>query len=422
MKSFAMMVLGCKVNDYEATYVREKMLEKGYEEVPFKQKADIYLIFTCCVTNTAESKTRKYLHRARKQNQEAYTVAVGCLVQIKHDEKEVFEDIDLIIGSSRKDKIVDYIEEEKKCVVVEEVVPTDFEDLLIESYPGKSRAFLKIQDGCNQFCSYCIIPYARGRERSADHNTVLKEAEKLSESVRELVLTGIHTGRYYDGEYHLYDLLKALSGIDNIKTIRLSSIEMNEIGDDILSLFSEGKLAPHLHIPVQALSDKILKAMHRPYTMEEYKKRIFEIREKVPGISISTDLIVGFPGEDEETFEKSLKELEEIRFSFIHVFPYARKSGTAADKMEGHLRGDVKKERVARIMKEEKKYTEEYRRSFLGKNINVLIEKSEDGFSCGYSREYLYTKVRGIYPIGEILEVKARSVEDDMIIGEYAAE
>ncbi len=422
MNTFAMMILGCKVNDYEATYVREKLLQKGYREVSFKDTADIYIIFTCCVTNTAESKTRKYLHRARKQNPDAYIAAVGCLVQIRKDDPEVFKDIDLLIGSNHKEEIVSRIEERFSGSTVESDIPVHFEELSLSSYPGKSRAFLKIQDGCNQFCSYCIIPYARGRERSADHNFVLKEAKKLAECSRELVLTGIHTGRYNDGEYDLTHLVKDLLKIEKLQTIRLSSIEMNEITDELLDLFQSEKMGKNLHIPVQALTNETLKAMNRPYTIEQYKQRIKEIRERIPDISISTDLITGFPGESDELFEKAMKELEEIRFSFVHVFPYARKSGTKADKMEGHIDNAVKKERVNRVIEKQKAISEGFHRSFIDKTVSVLIEKSENGKSYGYAKQYFYVEVNRELPIGEIVQVRIKDADSERITGEYVTE
>ncbi|MBQ2233059.1 MAG: tRNA (N(6)-L-threonylcarbamoyladenosine(37)-C(2))-methylthiotransferase MtaB, partial [Erysipelotrichaceae bacterium] len=348
IKTYAMMVLGCKVNDYEATYVRENM-NKYFSETDFKSKADIYLIFTCCVTNTAEAKTRKFIHAARRNNPDAYIAAIGCLSQIKSD-SEVFEDVDLIIGSDSKDKIVDLILEGVKKNVVSKEISKDFEDLYIASYPTKSRSFLKIQDGCNQFCSYCIIPYSRGRERSGDHTKILQEARTLAKTNKEIVLTGIHTGRYNDGEYDLYHLLKDLCEIEELKTIRLSSIEITEINDSIIQLMKENeKLAHHLHIPVQTCSNAILKAMRRPYTIEEYIDRVEFIRSQIPAISISTDLIVGFPNENEMEFEETLENLRKIAFSFIHVFPYSRKAGTSADKMEGHIDPRIKKERVKQV-------------------------------------------------------------------------
>ncbi|MCR4854995.1 MAG: MiaB/RimO family radical SAM methylthiotransferase, partial [Erysipelotrichaceae bacterium] len=297
MKTYAMMILGCKVNDYEATYVREK-LDQHFTETDFKDKADLYLIFTCCVTNTAEAKTRKFIHDARRNNPEAYIVAIGCLSQIS-PEAEVFEDVDLLIGSQRKDEIVDLILDHAKGKLVEKEISSDFEHLYVESYPTRSRSFLKVQDGCNQFCSYCIIPYARGRERSGDHVKILEEAKILSRINKEIVLTGIHTGRYNDGEYDLYMLLNDMKDIEDLETIRLSSIEITEISDRIIELMaSNEKFARHLHIPVQSCNDEILRSMSRPYTIEEFKNRVAYIRERIPDISISTDLIVGFPGED----------------------------------------------------------------------------------------------------------------------------
>ena len=416
MKTFAMMVLGCKVNDYEATYLSRKMLER-YEEVSFKDKADIYIIFTCCVTNIAEAKTRKMLHRARNTNPDAYIVAIGCLSQIKGDTED-FKDVDLILGSTRKDEVYDLINQHFQDNLVEELKDPGFEDLYLDTYPGKSRAFLKIQDGCNQYCAYCIIPYARGSERSAQHENIIKQAKVLSETSKELVLTGIHTGRYFDGEYHLYELLRDLEKIDDLKTIRLSSIEMNEVNDGIVAMIkNSGGIAHHLHIPVQSCSNEILTLMNRPYTIEEYTDRIAYIRKEIPDISISTDLIVGFPGDTDEIFEKTLANLKKIRFSFIHVFPYARKKGTAADKLDVHLPNSVKKSRVNRVIEIEKGITKEFRKSFIGKQLEMLIEKKEEEYVYGYVKQYFYVKAYGKGEIGDIVKVRIDSVNDDEVIG-----
>ncbi|MBQ6559527.1 MAG: tRNA (N(6)-L-threonylcarbamoyladenosine(37)-C(2))-methylthiotransferase MtaB [Erysipelotrichaceae bacterium] len=419
MKTYAMMVLGCKVNDYEATYVREK-LNRSYQEVDFKEKADIYIIFTCCVTNTAESKTRKFLHDARRNNPDAYIVAVGCMSQIKGDSSD-FDDADLLIGSDQKDKMIDLILNETKGSRVHEKISTEFEELFVESYPKKSRAFLKIQDGCNQFCSYCIIPYARGRQRCARHEDVLKQAEILARTNKEIVLTGIHTGRYDDGEYDLHHLLKDLVQIEDLHTIRISSIEMNEVTDEIIGLMKENnKIAHHLHVPVQALNDTILSKMNRPYTLEEYIERISFIHEQIPGISIGTDLIVGFPYETDEIFEEYLDALKKIRFAFVHVFPYARKKGTVADTFDHQIDNHKKKERVRQIIDLQQKLTKEHKKTFIGKTVKVLIERNDEDCSYGYSREYIYTKVPGIYPVGEIINVTIESAENEVIA--YVAE
>ena len=404
MKTFAMMILGCKVNDYEATYVRENM-NMHFKEVSFKEVADIYVIFTCCVTNTAEAKTRKFIHDARRKNANAFICAVGCLCQIKSD-SEVFNDVDLIIGSDSKDKVVDLILNGIKENKVNKDISNQFEELFINSYPNKSRAFLKIQDGCNQFCSYCIIPYSRGRERSANHEHILKQAKQLSKTTKEIVLTGIHTGRYNDGEFNLYELLSELVKIDDLKTIRLSSIEITEINDEIIKLMRDNpKLAHHLHIPVQSCNNYVLTQMHRPYSIEEFINRVNYIREQIPDISISTDLIVGFPNETDDRFNDVLEKLKTIKFSFIHVFPYSRKTGTVADKMEGHIDPKIKKERVKKVIETELKISKEYKESFIGKEVDVLIERNLDGYSYGYSKQYVYCKIKGNYPIGDIIKV-----------------
>ncbi len=416
MRSFAMMILGCKVNDYEATVLKNKLLENGYKEVSFKEKADIYIIFTCCVTNTAESKTRKMVHRARNTNPDAYVVAVGCLVQIKGDSYD-FDAADLIVGSKDKDKLFDLIDKNVKTKVVSPL-NNDFNNLTLESYPGKSRAFLKIQDGCNQFCAYCIIPYARGRETSGRHQDIIKQAKILAKTSKELVLVGIHTGRYFDGEYHLYDLLKDLCQIEELETIRLSSIEVTEINDDIIDLMlKSNKLAHHLHIPIQSASDEILKSMHRPYTIKEYKDRIAYIRNKINDISISTDLIVGFPGESEDLFNETIDNLKDIEFSFIHVFPYARKTGTLADKLDGHIDEKIKKERLYKVEDTQKPLTLKFINKFKGHTLKMLVERKDENYIYGYTKQYFYLKATGIANIGDVVDVVIDEVANDEVLG-----
>lgn len=414
MKTFAINILGCKVNDYEATYVRENML-KYFEEVSNKEVADIYIIFTCCVTNVAEAKTRKCIHQARRRNPNAYIVTVGCLSQIKATD-ETFNEADLIIGSSKKDQVVDLILTNTKRNEVEEVIPDNFEELYIKSYPGKSRAFLKIQDGCNQFCSYCIIPYTRGRMRSSRHENIINNAIELSKERKEIVLTGIHTGRYFDGEYNLYKLLVDLCIIEDLKTIRLSSIEITELSDEIIDLIkTSNKIAHHLHIPVQACSNEVLKLMNRPYTIEEFINRINYIRNEIPDISISTDLICGFPQETDEIFLNSLNNLKKINFSFIHCFPYARKKGTVADKLSGHIDEKIKKQRVQTILDISSKSRKEYSKKLINSKVEVLIEQVDDSFSYGYTKNYIYTKINGIYPIGDIVNCEIIEVDDEVL-------
>jgi len=421
MKTFSAMILGCKVNDYEATCIINKLKEK-YVEVSFDSKADFYLIFTCCVTNIAEAKTRKYIHKARRENPDAYIVAIGCLGQIKGDEL-IKEGVDLVIGSSKKDKVVDMIIDHLEGNLSESLDNLSFEPLYLNDYPNKSRAFLKIQDGCNQFCNYCVIPYTRGRERSFNHNEVIQIAKCLSRKYNEIVLTGIHTGRYFDGEYHLYDLLKAMLSQTNIKTIRLSSIEMNEVNDEIINLIkqSNGRIAHHLHVPVQACTDEVLKLMGRPYSFEDYYQFVIKIRKEIPDISISTDLIVGFPQETDELFVKNVDNIKKINFSFIHCFPYSRKEKTVADKMSGHIDPKTKKERVNTVYNVQKEITNNFNKTFINKDVEVLIEKFDGIYSYGYSKQYFYVSILGAFKIGEIIKVKIIDVMNDKIIGEYVS-
>ena len=419
MKSFALMQLGCKVNDFEATYVKNE-LSKEYEYVNFKEKADIYIIFSCCVTNTAEAKTRKFIHQARRKNENAYIAVVGCLAQIKPDLKE-FDDVDLIVGSQDKDKIVTWIKDGLKINSVHSLDNPDFENLYLNKYPGKDRAFLKVQDGCNQFCSYCIIPYARGRERSGKHEELLLEAKELAKNFKEIVLTGIHTGRYNDNGYNLYNLLSDLIQIEGIETIRLSSIEITEISDDIIDLIaSSNKIAKHLHIPVQSCSNRILKSMNRPYMIEDFIKRIEYIRNKVNNICISTDLIVGYPGEDDECFLETINNLRIINFSFIHVFPYSRKKDTVADRLPNHIDGNVKKARVNEVIKLQSEISNRVYKAFVGKIVEVLIEKNIHGKSYGYSKQYFYVELDGLFNVGDIVKAIIISI-DDNIKGEYVS-
>ena len=417
MKTYATLVLGCKVNDYEAAYTEQEM-NRDYQKVSFKERADIYIIFSCAVTNIAEAKTRKFIRQARRLNPDAFIAVVGCYVQAD-PKASVFEEADLLIGTKGKKEIKRLIDENVRSREVGDLEGLVFDDMPLEDYSRKDRAFLKIQDGCNQFCAYCIIPYTRGRERSAAHEAVIAQAKRFAESTNEIVLTGIHTGRYFDGEYHLLDLLKELVKIGKLQTIRLSSIEITEIPDAMIDFMaSEPRIAPHLHIPLQAGSNHTLKEMHRPYTTEFFKEKVDYIRSKIPHISVSTDLIVGFPGESDEDFAETLRFLEEIDFSFIHLFPYARKRGTAADSRNDFVDGNIVKRRIHEVNELETKKTEDYHRSLLGTETRVFIEKNDKGQSYGYSREYVYTNVKGTYPVGTSLPVRFTGLTEEGMEGQ----
>lgn len=420
MNTFSIVSLGCKVNDYESTYIRQE-LEKTFKYVDNDCVADIYVVMTCCVTNTAESKTRKTINKLRKRNQNSFICAVGCYPQTKPN-TPIFDSVNLVIGNNYKNKVADYIKELYEGKIIEKNCNLIFESMPIKTYPDKSRAFLKIQDGCNQYCSYCIIPYARGNERSEMHENIINIAKNLSKNYKEIVLTGIHTGKYNDNGYRLYDLLKDLVSIDGIQTIRLSSIEINEISDDIIELISKNnRIAPHLHIPVQSLNDDILKQMHRPYSLSEFKKRIKYIRKKIKGVSISTDLIIGFPGETKSIFRSYFKELDDINFSFVHTFPYSKKDGTLASTFDKQVDQHEKKERVKKIIEHQKDLSNNYYRKFIGKTLEVLVEENDDNYSYGYSKNYMFIKFKGIKKIGYIVKVTVTEIKDNIIIGEYVS-
>ena len=378
MRTVGILTLGCKVNTYESEYIIDQLKEHGYEIRDFDDICDVYIINTCTVTNTSDIKSRKMIRKAIRKNPDACVVAMGCFIEANKDFS--IPGLDIVIGNRDKSKIIELLDEwfskREDIRRLYQELPRKFEDMYINEFPGRTRAFVKIQDGCENFCSYCIIPYARGRETSGNHEKIVEQAIKLSKTSKELVLVGIHTGRYFDGEYHLYDLLKDLVKIDTLETIRLSSIEVTEITDEIIDLMAScDKLAHHLHIPLQSGSDEILKLMHRPYTMKEYKNRIAYIRKRIPDVSISCDLIVGFPNETDELFEETINNIKEIGFSFIHVFPYARKTGTVADKMEGHVPEIVKKERLYKVEEVQKEYTRRFNSSFVGKQLKMLVEK-----------------------------------------------
>lgn len=422
-KTFSLICLGCKVNDYEATFTKQQ-LEKEYQYVDYKnEKADIIVIYTCVVTNTAEAKDRKMISQASRSNPDAVLVVVGCLPQVKAEELAKDSKIKIIVGTYHKTEISNYLkqyfETGERIIKVDEPETIKFESMAIDEYSRKTRAYLKIQDGCEQFCAYCQIPYSRGKLRSAALETVVEEASILAKTSKEIVLTGIHTGKYNDGKHNLFDLLKELVKIEGLERIRLSSIEINEITDEIIDLMKNNqKIARHLHIPLQAGSNHILSLMKRPYDIKEYLDRVAYIRSQIPAVSVSCDLIVGFPNESEEDFNETLDTVMKANFSFIHCFPYSRKSGTEADKMSGHIDEKIKKERANKILQISSINLARYSEEHLGKTVDVLVEQSDENYSYGHSSEYLYIKIKGVYPKNEIIPVELVSYTD-VLEGNY---
>lgn len=398
MTTFAITTLGCKVNAYESQGYAQRLSDMGMQEVGFKECADIYIINTCAVTNTAAAKSRQKIHQAQRQNQHAMIVVTGCYAQSDALRLCRDEHIDLVVGSDQKEVLPQLIQEQlslhKPRVMVHDMSHMGvFEALPVRRFAHQTRAYLKIQDGCNQFCSYCIIPYARGRERSLAPDAVIQRAvELVSNGHLEIVLTGIHTGRY--GREHQINLTRLLERMcDEVRgliRIRISSIEINEISDELIALMKrETKIARHLHIPLQSADNDVLRAMHRPYTIEAYAKRVEEIRAQLPGISISADVITGFPGESEAQFLRGMQTIRDMKLSFLHVFPFSKRDGTKAALLDGQLSQAVKKRRCTLLTRLSDELKKEYETGFVNRQVNVLWEREENGMMFGHTSEYM---------------------------------
>lgn len=418
--NFNVINLGCKVNAYEAESTARSLEQHGYTRVD-NDGADITIIYTCAVTNMAAQKSRKMIHRAKRNNPESTIVVAGCYSQIDPD---ALKEADILIGTKHKSKLLDYLLEYEKnherIVDIEKVDVLPFENMFVDQFDNQTRAYLKIQDGCNQFCTYCVIPFARGRERSMAVNDVLESVKMLQEKHSEIVLSGIHTGRYgRDIGMTLSSLLDKLLAISPEDfRFRISSIEMTEIDDYLIDLMKKDhRIARHFHIPLQSGCDTVLKRMNRPYTTKEFLERIEYIRKEIPGISISTDLIVGFPGETDEEFKKTCDFLKECQFSFLHIFPYSLRSGTKAASMENQIDPKIKKKRAAICAEINEELYDKYKESYLDKEVTVLFEKDEDGYTFGHSSEYLPVLVKGEYPRSTFVKVEISELKDHQLYG-----
>lgn len=413
MKKFLIKTLGCKVNSYESEFIRNLFLEEGYEEV--EENADVCIINTCTVTNTADNKSKQVINNIKKNNKDAIVIAMGCFCQFRNSEIEDLIDADIILGNKNKHKVFEYLKEyesnHKRIIDFVDMNKDDidFDDMEIKGYKHHHRAFIKIEDGCNNFCSYCIIPYVRGRVRSKEFNKCLMEVNDLALSGhKEIVLSGIHTGQYNSDGKRLSDLINEISKVDQIKRIRLSSVEIVELDDKMMDIIkNNNKFVSHLHIPLQAGSDHILKLMNRRYDKKYFKKLVDKIRENRNDISLTTDVIVGFPGETEEDFKETLDFCEEIGFTKIHVFPYSDRSGTVASRMKDKIPGNIKKDRVRRLIDLSNKLEKEYYLKHIDKEDDVLIEEvKQDGYLHGFTSDYIPIKLKGNYKINEIYKIK----------------
>ena len=409
MKTFLIKTLGCKVNSYESEFVRNLLLNEGYKET--KENADICLVNTCTVTNTADNKSKQVINNIRKNNPNAIVVAFGCFCEFRKANINDLIDAEIILGTKNKTKVLkcikDYEKNHERIILFDESKEDVFEDMEIKKYEHHHRAFIKIEDGCNNFCSYCIIPYVRGRVRSKNFNKCIIEVNDLAISGhKEIVLAGIHTGQYSSDNKRLADLINEISKVDQIKRIRLSSVEIVELDDKMMDIIKNNKkFVSHLHIPLQAGCDKTLKSMNRRYDLEYFTDKVNTIRSHRPDISLTTDVIVGFPGETEEDFECTYNYCKNIGFAKIHVFPYSDRNGTVASRMPNHVPRNIVKERARKLIELSDILEKKYFKKFIGKEEEVLVEEFKNGYYHGFTENYIPVKLLDATP-NEIIKVK----------------
>ena len=433
MKKVAFYTLGCKVNQYETEAMLEMFKEDGYEQVDSEDYADVYVINTCTVTHMSDRKSRQYIRRMKKKNPNAIIAVVGCYSQVSPEEILEIEEVNLVMGTNERRTIVDEIkklevvEGDKKASTVDDIMKVRaFEEIEISQSNGRTRAFMKIQDGCDRFCTYCIIPYARGgKVRSRDMESIVNEAKTLAENgYEEVVLTGIHVASYgkdlKEENTNLLDVIKRVNEIDGIKRIRTSSVEPILFTDEFVNEVSNmEKVMPHYHLSLQSGCDETLKRMNRRYTTEEYKTIVNKLREEIPNVAITTDVIGGLPGETEEEFEKTYNFLKDIELSQMHIFKYSPRKGTKAADMENQVSPQDKHERSEKLLKLNKENFEKMATRMVGKEFEVLFEQEvgENKYE-GLTPNYLKTIVTSNEDIcGKILKVKIIEVKDEYVEG-----
>lgn len=433
-KKVALHNLGCKVNAYEVEAMQQLLEKAGYEIVPFTEGADVYLINTCTVTNIADRKSRQMLHKAKKMNPDAIVVAAGCYAQADTEKLKEDNAVDLILGNNQKTQIVEVLEEyekehSKQVQVIEINHTKEYEELSIEQTAEHVRAYIKVQDGCNQFCTYCIIPFARGRVRSRKIADVLREVETLaSKGYKEVVLTGIHLSSYgvdfsKEERESLLSLIQAVSKVEGIQRIRLGSLEPRIITEEFLEgIVATGKVCPHFHLSLQSGCNKTLKNMNRRYSAQEYAEKCELIRKYYPAPALTTDVIVGFPMETEEDFEESYEFVKNIHFYETHIFKYSRRHGTKAAAMDGQLTEAVKTQRSEKLLELHDIRAKEYEEAMIGKTIELLLEEEieEDGkmWYVGHSREYVRAVIERTeaHQVNDLVEAKVTGFVTDHLL------
>ncbi|MDD9268691.1 tRNA (N(6)-L-threonylcarbamoyladenosine(37)-C(2))-methylthiotransferase MtaB [Paenibacillus sp. GCM10023248] len=421
MATVAFHTLGCKVNFYDTEAIWQLFKNEGYEQVDFEQTADVYVINTCTVTNTGDKKSRQMIRRAIRRNPEAIVAVTGCYAQTSPAEIMAIPGVDMVIGTQDRDKIIPIVkqfEQERKPInAVRNIMKTrQFEELDVPDFADRTRAFLKIQEGCNNFCTFCIIPWSRGLMRSREPQSVIAQAEQLvAAGYQEIVLTGIHTGGYGEDieDYSLAKLLWDLDKVEGLKRIRISSIEASQITDEVIEVLqASDKMCRHLHIPLQAGDDRVLARMRRKYTTAEFAGKIERLHEIMPDVAITTDVIVGFPGETEEMFRNGVAFMERMKFSEMHVFPYSKRTGTPAARMEDQVDEEIKNARVHELIDLSEKMQLAYAQQFVGQVLEVIPERAykgapDSGLYMGYSDNYVQLVFEGSEDmIGQVCRVK----------------
>ncbi|MFC4778542.1 tRNA (N(6)-L-threonylcarbamoyladenosine(37)-C(2))-methylthiotransferase MtaB [Paenibacillus sp. GCM10023252] len=419
--SVALYTLGCKVNFYDTEAVWQLFKNEGYQQVDFEETADVYLINTCTVTNTGDKKSRQIIRRAIRRNPDAVVAVTGCYAQTSPAEILAIPGVDLVIGTQDRDKLMGYIQQiqadRKPVNAVRNIMKTrEFEELDVPDFADRTRAFLKIQEGCNNFCTFCIIPWSRGLSRSRSPETILQQARQLVEAgYKEIVLTGIHTGGYGDDleGYNLTSLLWDLDKVEGLERVRISSIEASQIDDAMIEVLNKSpKMCRHLHIPLQAGENSVLKRMRRKYTTEEFGATIKKLQLAMPGVAITTDVIVGFPGESEEMFEEGYRFMEDLGFAEMHVFPYSKRTGTPAARMEDQVDEEVKNERVHKLIDLSERMQLNYAKRYVGEVLDVIPERDYkgapgSGLIMGYTDNYIQVVFEGSEQfIGQLCRVK----------------
>ena len=422
MPSVAFYTLGCKVNFYDTEAMWQLFKNAGYEQVDFEEKtADVYIINTCTVTNTGDKKSRQIIRRAVRRNPDAVIAVTGCYAQTSPAEILAIPGVDLVVGTQDREKLLDFvgqIQADRTPVnAVRNIMKTrEFEELDVPDFADRTRAFLKIQEGCNNFCTFCIIPWSRGLSRSRDPKSVIAQAEQLVKAgYKEIVLTGIHTGGYGDDmeNFDLADLIMELDKVEGLERIRISSIEASQIDEKMIDVLNRSsKMCRHLHIPLQAGENSVLKRMRRKYTTEEFAAKIKRLHEALPGVAITTDVIVGFPGETDEMFEEGSRFMQDIAFSEMHVFPYSKRTGTPAARMDDQVDEEVKNERVHKLIELSERMQLDYAKKWVGEVVDVIPERDYKGapgtgLVMGYSDNYLQIVFEGTEElVGQLCRVK----------------